>query len=621
MQSKTFDKSDFEHYYFTQGVNLANITFSDVKKGIKYLLMCFEMELKKGVIRDDTLEQIAVAYSNAFNFEASNLYFYLALNYVNKPSYLVHIARNYLLTNKIEQGAKLLKEVLKNPNVTSYTLDFAKNTFDKLKTFPDEFYKIYEEDNEEHKPNLEESVDMARNYMTMGDFDSAIETYKSLNSLGRDGVRSELTLAYFFSGDLEKAEKLIEDYGRDCPTDLSNLLLIYNAKNDKKKYEEVKRKLLELKVENEKERFNIGLAFAQTGEPKLAVSFMENFVSESFEEIEVNFYFALACINAKLYDKAKEQLISLRDYDFFNRYMYDYYLKLCDEERNERVEYVFNIPMKEFIRLKGKLSELLLLDSKKLEIYFHENFNMFLYVAKLQEVENAQLLLYKLAKIDSAYASLLFNFIFVTDFLPIEVKKNLVLLRSDVGKRNFKGITINNEPLMSLDGKKVATFENNFDDLMENKVVQFTKNNSFHNTEEKNGDKKVQKNKIRELNNKKIEIANSVGFVKDDEYYRFRLPNMEKLFKANAIVHDATLFAFGYIIDRVIAGDYDIAQIVEPLAKIVVGEGVEKLEVATYIAWKFFNDKRRSLGKIIKYFNVDAKSFYALLDRFGLELE
>ncbi len=621
MQPKTFDKSDFEHYYFTQGVNLANITFSDVKKGIKYLLMCFEMELKKGVIRDDTLEQIAVAYSNAFNFETSNLFFYLALNYVNKPSYLVHIARNYLLTNKIEQGAKLLKEVLKNPNVTSYTLDFAKNTFDKLKTFPDEFYKMYEEGKEEYEPNFEEKVDLARNYMTMGDFDSAIQTYKNLNSLGRDSVRSELTLAYFFSGDLEKAEKLIEDYGRDCPTDLSNLLLIYHASNNKMKYNDTKKRLLDLNIENEKEKFNIGLAFAQTGEPKLAVSFMEDFVSEGFEEVEVNFYFALACINAKQYDKAKNQLISLRDYDFFNRYMYDYYLKLCDEERNEQVEYVFNIPMKEFVKLKGKLSDLLLLDSKKLENFFHDNFNLFLYVAKLQEVESAQLLLYKLAKIDSAYASLLFNFIFVTDFLPIEVKKNLVLLRSDVGKRKFKGITISKNPLLSLDGKKVSTFENNFDDLEDNKVVQFAKNDNLK-ANRCISDKKEQKNNKNENNiKKKLENITSVGFVKDDEYYRFYLPNMEKLFKANPLVHDATLFAFGYIIDHVQAGDYDIAQIVEPLANVVVGEEYEKLEVATYIAWKFFNDKRRSLGKIIKYFNVDPKSFYALLDKFGLELE
>ncbi len=634
MDKKENDKIDYEQFYFSEGVKLANMTFSDVKKGIRYLLTCFEMELKRGVIRDDTLEQIAVACSNAFNFELSNVFFYILLNYVYKPSYLVHIAQNCILTDNAEYGVKILKKVLKDTTISSYTLDYAKKTFDKLKTFSDEFYKKYDNSSDIDE-KMSEKISLARAFMSYADFDKAIETYKGLNACNNEQVRSELTLAYFFAGKYDKAEQVIEQYGRNSLRDLSNQLLISFAKHDKIVYNKTKDKIMHLDIQDERERFNIGLSFAQTDEPKLAVSFMEDYIMQGVDDIQVNFYFALACINAKMYDKAKLQLLSLHDFDYFNRYLYQYYLTLCDEKSNERVEYIFNLPIKQFIKINDQIEELLKLDDKKLTQYFHENFYFFLYLCKLQEVEKVNLLLYKIAHIDSAYASFFFNFIYVSDCVPYEVKKNLILLRVSINKRNFKGITIS-EPVIEEKDDYSKIFDNNFDDLDANadKIINFetAKEQLMGKTTTKKPNRKPIKTKEKVLqanetkNQKDCEKSKqnleSIAFMNNGEYFRFYLPNLEKLSKSNPLLYDATLFAFSYIIDEVkIAGEYDIASIVLPLVKVLNDDKIEKFAISTYIVWKVFHDKKRSLSKITKHFNLSQQDFYDFLNKFNLDLD
>jgi hypothetical protein len=106
------------------------------------------------------------------------------------------------------------------------------------------------------------------------------------------------------------------------------------------------------------------------------------------------------------------------------------------------------------------------------------------------------------------------------------------------------------------------------------------------------------------------------------EYFRFYLPNLEKLSKSNPLLYDATLFAFSYIIDEVkIAGEYDIASIVLPLVKVLNDDKIEKFAISTYIVWKVFHDKKRSLSKITKHFNLSQQDFYDFLNKFNLDLD
>ncbi len=582
---------DYEQFYFTEGVKLANMTFSDIKKGIKYLLKCLEMELDRGVITDNVLEQIGVAYANIFDFELSNVFFYIALNYVYKPTYLVHIAQNYIMSGEHEKGAKLLKKVIKDNNVSTYTLDFAQKIFDKLKTFSKEFYKVFGGD--KYSEQVEEQMSIARDYMSFGDFDKAIDIYKTLNPFKNGYVRAELTLAYFFDGKYDKAKDVLDMYGQNTPRDLSNKLLISYATKDKKAYEDTKRKLVNLKIDDEKENFNIGLSFAQTGEPKVAVSFMEKYILNGVDESQVVFYYILACINAKLYDKAKSQLLELRDFDFFNRYIYDYYLTLCDEKRDENVEYIFNIPVKEFAKLTKKVEKLLELDEKKLEKTFQQNLFFYFYLSRFQNISKVNLLFYKLAKIDNVYASFLFNFIFVTDFVPYEFKKNYVLLRATVGKKKFSGVMLDDYYQEDVKDEYSKIFDNNFDDLEEDdpKVIKFFKPtsenikqdsdivqlNSKKETSIKSNDNKKKskkeeivttKNALLQNNFEKIERIknknlNCICFMYEDKYFRFYLPNMEELHSKNNLLYEATLFAFSYIVDNIHKeGEYDIANVV-----------------------------------------------------------
>ncbi len=630
---------NFEDFYFTQGVNLANITCSDVKKGIKYLWTCFEMELKRGVISDETLGQLALAYSNAFNFEMSNTLFYIALNYFYKPSYVVHIAQNDMLSNNFEHGLELLKSILKDSSVSNYTQDFAKKTFDNIKTFPEEYYKSIKED--EYGEKVEQKITEAQNCMSVGDFERAVEIYKSLNLYDDDDVRAELTLAYFFMGRYSQAEQVVKKYGKNSTRDLSNLLLIYDAKKDKKSYDLILEKIKNLDLEDERESFNIGLSLAQTGQPELAIEFMEDYVKIGYDEAQVNFYYTLACINAKKYDKAKDELLVLRDYDVFNRYMYDYYLSLCNNKTQGTVEYLYSVPVKEYIKINKQVDDLIKLDEKKLEKYFHENFFFFFYLAKNQNIDKINHLLYKLAKIDSAYASFYFNFINVTDFVSYETKKNLILLRASVNKVKFKGVTVKNLVIPQKNDEISKLFENNFDEhnVYTDKVIDFASakkqlTNSAceikpfpRPADQVTGKQFVSRQNQMETTQRggktsTISLENCIGFVHDDKYFRFCMPNMEKLFVANPLLHDATLFAFAYLVDNVqVAGEYDLSPIVVPLLKAIKGDTVNKFAVSTYIAWKVFNNKKRSLSKIINHFNLDPQVFYDFLDKYSLNLE
>jgi len=385
---------------------------------------------------------LAQAYSMVNNLELSNYYYYLCLNDGDLFAQFAFrgLGENFALQKDYMMARFYLNQCI-NIMENSQLADSAKQKLKQIGKGNTKGFKIV---GQEDKLLQEKKLAQAENYMSKGKFEKAIDVLEKIGDYTDQRVRAELALAYFFTNESQKGVELIKTFGEDNILDLCNLLLIYFVEEDKENYAKIKEKLRSYKVEKEEDNFKIGLAFAQTDELTLAKLYMEKFLSQAKHEPELEFLYCLACINNKDYDIAKNKLLDLKSLDPFNNYVFDYYLNMCETKPDQKVEYLFNLPMNKFLEVQNQVKQFLVKKDEDLKQDFLNNKDLFYFIANLPESNVKSLLLLKLAKIECKELNDFFNYILLQNGVKPKLKENLALSRLSLDKVTSISLTRDN---------------------------------------------------------------------------------------------------------------------------------------------------------------------------------
>ncbi len=270
---------------------------------------------------------------------------------------------------------------------------------------------------------------LAEKYMSGGKFDKAIELLQTCN-LSDDKTRAELSLAYFFTNKTSESLNLILSKGKNNVLDLCNLLLIYFCDYKDKEFEDTKQKILGLENLTSEEKFKIGLTFAQTNNLALAKKYMNLFFEDRPNDQELKFLYAIVCINNFDFKEAKDILIDLKTLNPFNSYLFDFYLDICKrEDKTIKLEYVFNVPVSEYLKVQAKLKQLLVMKDDELLNYFLQNTSLFYFLFNLPQSKTITSIITNLSKIDNEKVGNYFDYIFLNNMFSSNQKISWALNR------------------------------------------------------------------------------------------------------------------------------------------------------------------------------------------------
>ena len=376
------------------------------------------------------------AYSFVNDLDMANYYFYTSLKYeyTSQVAYLwlgenfmkadddqtarfyFNQSINYLPNSEVAERAKLRLEILNKVNHKGFRVVGGQSVATKQK------------------------LAQAEDYMSRCKFEKAVEIYEKYGDFSDPKTRAELSLAYFFLNDTKKGTELIKEHGQNTLLDLCNLLLIYYCEDDKENFDKTKDELLNYKISKDEDYFKIGLTFAQTGLVEKAKIYMQNFLSKAKYEPEFEFLYCLTCINAKDYETARKKLIDLKALNPIKSYVYDYYILLCSEKRDEKVEYVFSLPVKEYLKVQNKIKEFMLLGKDELLEAFLQNKDMFYFIASLPETNAIKMLLVKLATIENKHLINFFDYVLLNDYTKPKTKERLVMARGYLDSVDIVGL-------------------------------------------------------------------------------------------------------------------------------------------------------------------------------------
>ncbi len=280
-----------------------------------------------------------------------------------------------------------------------------------------------------------EKLRLAEDLMSSARFEDAKKIYDSLDNFQDDEIRQGGVLCNIFLNKLDEAENIISINGKGNVDDLCNLLLIYYLKNDTKNYELIREKLTHLKNISKKERFTIGLSLARTGKPNDALSHMSVY-KDDFSNLELSFFYALTCINAGKFKAARNKLVELYNIDYFNRFIYKYYIDICDEKRADNLSYVFSVQAKDLPYINDRIKKLSIMESNKLEKEFTRNLDFFYFLLKLKRRRDVENLILRVVRIENIDIYLFTRYILLnssfSDKFKIKVLKEIFLHKIDI---------------------------------------------------------------------------------------------------------------------------------------------------------------------------------------------
>ncbi len=415
-----FNKDD--KFYFKKGSGF--LSDGKVTKAIDYFLKA--KKKCKGAEIYLLNFMLAQAYFFNKNLELSNLYYFMSLKEdLITQSVFRGLGENFAILDDV-----ILARFYLNQCANLGQTILGQSAKERLKTLENLQPKFLVIDGEMSE-NL--TLDNARNFMEEGKFVQAIQLYEKNGNFASQDVRSELALAYFFESDIDKSLNLLNNFGTDSVADLCNLLLIHHATNDIDKYETVQQNLRSKSLSNEEDKFKIGLTFAQTGSLKLALVYMEDYLSKNKADIEFEFYYILALINDGQFEKAKRLLINLKKINPLDNYLFNYYLRLCNKGESLKLEYVYSLPLKEVLKVQSKIKSYLVLSLPELKNLFLENTDFFYhYALKSPPASTKNLLLLKLATLEGDEIDEFFDIVLLSDRIKTNLKNAIALKRASL---------------------------------------------------------------------------------------------------------------------------------------------------------------------------------------------
>lgn len=453
-----FNKND--EFYFNLGKDY--LQNGDILKAIQYIHKAINL----AKTRDEFLISsyylvLAQAYAMANNFELSNYYYFLCLD-SEIFAQLVYrgLGENFLQQKDLVSARYYLNKCV---NLLENT-QLSDNAKKRLKLIEDINNKGFQIVGKNTDFNKSKKLQNAEQLMSKGKFEQAIKIFEEVGDFSDPKVRAELSLAYFFMNDTKKGIELINNFGEETVLDLCNLLLIYYCEEEKEKFNKIKDKLRSIDVKRAEDNFKIGLTFAQTEELELGKLYMEKFLATSKYETELEFLYCLTCINCKDYESAKKKLIELKTLNPFSSYVFNYYLDICDKKIDKKIEYLFNIPISEYLKVQTKLKTFLVLEDYQLKKEFLKDKDLFYFIAKLPETNTKNLLLIKMAKLDGKEIKAFFSYVLMGNDVSSKTKNKIIIARLNVESINkisfvkdnfYTKITLSNKKAMKISNENV----------------------------------------------------------------------------------------------------------------------------------------------------------------------
>lgn len=410
-----------DKFYFKKGNEL--LADGQIHKAIVYFQKALNLAKDKNLfLKGSYYLVMAQAYSLLNCIDLSNYYYYCAL----KNDVFAQLVFRGLGENLINQNDELTARFYLNECVNllenSEVAKSAKARLETLNKSQKKFRVIGGKDTF--------SCDRAEELMSQGKFDEVIDLLEKNANFEDEKLRAELSLAYFFANKTEQGKDLIEKHGNDSIFDLCNLLLLYYCDEEKDKYEQVKSKIRDKQNLQKEDYFKIGLTFAQTQDYDLAKLYMQQFLSTEKPEPELKFLYALLLINKKDFKEAKSIMLDLKALDPFNSYVFDYYLNICKTEViDTKLEYIFSVPVSEYLKIQQKLKEFLVLDNEKLLEAFNNNTNLFYFLASLPDTTIKSAILQKLSLIEDKNLDDLFEYVLLSNTTKNSLKNKIMLNR------------------------------------------------------------------------------------------------------------------------------------------------------------------------------------------------
>lgn len=416
-----FNKDD--KFYFKKGNDF--LAQGNTTKAINYLQKAVNAaQSKNAFLRCSYYLVLAQAYALAQNLELSNLYYYKSL----ENDVFAQLVFRGLGENLLQQGDELAARFYLNQCInlleTSQVAKSAKERLEHLDKKPQKKFKVI-------YPNSCDGVlSKTEALMSRGKFDDVVALLEAEGDFKHPKVRAELSLAYFFTNQTKKGLDLVKTYGDGSVFDLCNLLLIYYCEEDKKNFDDIKNRLRNLNKVSDEEYFKIGLTFAQTNELELAKIYMKEFLSKAKPEPDLQFLYCITLINNGDFDEAKTLLLDLKSIDPFNNYIFNYYLKICAEKPKDRkLEYIFSVPVSEFLKVQAKIKELIGLEQNELLDSFNKDEDLFYFIAALPDSNTKSAVLEKLSKIDDEALNNYFSYVLLSNTTKNSLKNKLALNR------------------------------------------------------------------------------------------------------------------------------------------------------------------------------------------------
>jgi len=420
-ENKILEFKKDDKFFFKKGNEL--IAGGEVNKAIVYLQKAINLSKEKNLfLRGSYYLVLAQAYSLINCLDLSNYYYYCAL----KNDVFAQLVFRGLGENLISQEDELTARFYLNECVnlleTSEVAKSAKARLETLNKSKKKFRVI--------SGKSEGAIQEAEMLMSQGKFEQVVDVLEKDGSFENEKLRAELSLAYFFLNRTQDGRQLIETHGTDCIFDLCNLLLIYYCEEDIKKYEEVKSKIRDKKDINNEEYFKIGLTFAQTQDYELAKLYMQQYLSTGNIEPELKFLYAILLINKKDFSEAKNILIDLKSIDPFNSYVFDYYLNICKTENLEaKLEYIFSVPVSEYLKIQNTIKDFLVLDQQELLNQFNQNTSLFYFLASVPDTATKATILQKLSTIEDKNLDDYFEYVLLSNTTKNSLKNKIMLNR------------------------------------------------------------------------------------------------------------------------------------------------------------------------------------------------
>lgn len=434
MENKVIKFNKDDKFFFKKGS--AFLREGKIIQAIDYLL-----KARKNCIGGEIYLlyfMLAQAYFFNKNYELSNLYYFLSL----KEELITQSVFRGLGENFVVQNDIILARYYFNQCANFGKTIVGQSAKDRLKTLENEEPQFIVIDGEKSDAI---TLENARIKMSEGKFADAILLYEKQGDFSAQDVRSELALAYFFESDFEKTLNLLHTFGTDSVSDLCNLLLVYHASNDVKNYQKTKEKLRATRPVCEEDKFKIALTFAQTLSLDVALVYMEDYLAKNTADIELEFYYIIALMNDRQFEKAKRLLINLKRINPLDNYLFNHYLALCNTQSKRPLEYIFSLPLREVVKMQTKIKTHLVQNLAELKKSFLENTDFFLYYAlKTPHSNTKNMLLMKLAALEGEEFENFFDILLLGDRLKTSLKTALAAKRATLDSTVIVALTKEN---------------------------------------------------------------------------------------------------------------------------------------------------------------------------------